>query len=320
MVKPIDDLWDSTPINGRDWGTSESCDDVIINTLLRLFTSNIKQAGLNDLCEETLSPERKGASLLSRIFEANQDKNEESSPSSSSPDNIGMDLSDPPQERLQITIAEDPFIGQGLVGTSRDFRRRQTSFAKHRRISLFASAINPAQKFLRNRKSLFVRTNQIFASCQRPLLPESSPEFYSRQDTIITKILPGSSPQETNISPLGDADILQTIFEFLDERELTMVASLVSTKWFEAATHSHANLMLLSVGCGSESSNDDEDFEDMELSTQRNDTTAAALMERSWNYLASTYPWACFLSEGAFKRVYKVFNHQHRVEEAVSVM
>jgi hypothetical protein len=313
-------MWDSTPINGRDWGTSESCDDVIINTLRRLFTSNIKQAGFNDLSEETLSPEANGASLLSQVFEANQDNNEESSPSSSSPDSIGMDLSDPPQELLPVTIAEDPLIGQGLAGASRDFRRRQTSFAKHRRISLFASAINPAEKFFRNRKSLFVRTNQTFACCQRSLLPESSPEFYSMKDSVVTKISPNSSPQETNLSPLNDADILQLVFDFLDERELTMVASLVSTKWFEAATHSHANLMLLSVGCGSERRNDDEYFEKMESATPSNDTTAAALMERSWNYLASTYPWACFLSEGAFKRVYKVFNHQHRVEEAVSVM
>lgn len=307
-------------MNGRDWGTSESCDDVIIKTLLRLFTSNIKQAGFNDLCEETLSPEGNGASLLSQVFEANQDENEGNSPSPNSPDNIGMDLSDPIQERLQVTITEDHFIGQGLTGTSRDFRRRQTSFAKHRRISLFASAVNPAEKFLRNRKSLFVRTNQMFASCQRPLLPESSPEFYSRNDSVTTTILPGSSPQETNLSPLHDADILQLVFDFLDERELTMVASLVSTKWFEAATNSHANLMLLSVGCGSESSNDNQYLENMELATLSNDTTAAALMERSWNYLASTFPWACFLSEGAFKRVYKVFNHQHRVEEAISVM
>jgi serine/threonine protein kinase len=43
-------------------------------------------------------------------------------------------------------------------------------------------------------------------------------------------------------------------------------------------------------------------------------------MERSWHFLNDKFPWATFLSEGAFKRVYRVWNSTVNAEEAVSVM
>ncbi|CAM9702314.1 unnamed protein product [Chrysoparadoxa australica] len=36
--------------------------------------------------------------------------------------------------------------------------------------------------------------------------------------------------------------------------------------------------------------------------------------------LSSVFPWGCFLAEGAFKQVYRVWNHVHGRQEAVSVM
>jgi hypothetical protein len=48
--------------------------------------------------------------------------------------------------------------------------------------------------------------------------------------------------------------------------------------------------------------------------------SVARSMERSWQYLNTLHPWGCFLSEGAFKKVYKVYNARVGVDEALSVM
>jgi serine/threonine protein kinase len=43
-------------------------------------------------------------------------------------------------------------------------------------------------------------------------------------------------------------------------------------------------------------------------------------MERSWKYLMSQFPWACYLSDGSYKKVFKVFNSTLNASEALSVM
>lgn len=45
MVKPLDQGWGSCPVNGRDWGTSESCDPAIIEELIRRFDQCRVEAG-----------------------------------------------------------------------------------------------------------------------------------------------------------------------------------------------------------------------------------------------------------------------------------
>ena len=98
------------------------------------------------------------------------------------------------------------------------------------------------------------------------------------------------------------------IFDFLEEKELLCVVGLVSRAWSDAATYSHANLVLSTV-----------DYCDPE-EAQYNEDVTVTTTGRSWDYLMTTFPWACFLSEGAFKRVYKVFNGPCKQEEAISVM
>ena len=55
-----------------------------------------------------------------------------------------------------------------------------------------------------------------------------------------------------------------------------------------------------------------------EAPTQSN--SIATSMEWDWKDLTNLFPWGCFLSEGAFKRVYRVMNTQVGCEEAISVM
>mmetsp|Transcript_8999 Transcript_8999/g.19432 ORF Transcript_8999/g.19432 Transcript_8999/m.19432 type:complete len:124 (-) Transcript_8999:812-1183(-) len=68
--------------------------------------------------------------------------------------------------------------------------------------------------------------------------------------------------------------------------------------------------MLVSVGC-------DPTLNDR---TNIEHSPVAKSMERSWPYLMERFPWAMFLSEGAFKRVYKVWNRYGGAYEALSVM
>ena len=191
--------------------------------------------------------------------------------------------------------------------SSRAERRRQTTLAKHRRISLVASAVNPTETFSKQRKSLFVRKTSMFSARKQKIFADSAPEFFSQHSSLDVDEYMSPRSISYQESPVEDSDILRMIFDFLGENELLSVVGLVSRKWADAATHSHANLMMLSVApC------------DSERLDESNAATAA--LRRSWDYMMTTFPWACFLSEGAFKRVYKVFNHTRQEEEAVSVM
>ena len=46
----------------------------------------------------------------------------------------------------------------------------------------------------------------------------------------------------------------------------------------------------------------------------------AGLRNIDWSNVCSLHPWGCFISEGAFKRVYRVWNSVVGAEQAVSVI
>mmetsp|Transcript_4479 Transcript_4479/g.4954 ORF Transcript_4479/g.4954 Transcript_4479/m.4954 type:complete len:2164 (+) Transcript_4479:538-7029(+) len=141
-----------------------------------------------------------------------------------------------------------------------------------------------------------------------------------------------------------DTNLLPIILEYFSERELLCSVSLISRRWCDAATFAHAKLMLVSVGLGEDTgSHDDDDADDDELDSDDDSTNETYMlndashlgkkpnhvalknsvelsMERSWDYLNNTFPWAMFLSEGAFKQVYRVWNSAVGTYEAVSVM
>jgi hypothetical protein len=318
MTQQPNESWFSNPVDGRDWGASETCDGSVVRKFVYRLSQN-HESGFNNLSELTPGSAENGSMSLGLDFEeaANCEDEVGGSPGIHSPDGIGDDVFELAQGSQRFTMFEGPLMERGTKPSIRDIRRRQTSFAKLKRVSLYASANNPTEAFRRSRKSMFPSASRFFAPSHQILLPESSPQFYSHDSLVVAEKVPEQS-RCLEESPLEKDEILRMVLDFLDENELLVVASVVSTKWFEAATHSHANLMLLSVGCGQEESDDDDSS--LDESPSEINGTASALMERPWNYLTSTFPWACFLSEGAYKRVYKVFNHKHRTEEAVSVM
>ncbi|CAJ1903870.1 unnamed protein product [Cylindrotheca closterium] len=296
MVTKPDLGWGSCPVSGRDWGASESCSPNIIEELVRRFDQSGIEAGIVD---DTMIPQNSW----------------NSSESSSNRFDLELEAAGNEQESSNnsFEIPGDNF-GSGLdpiLQTKQD-RRRQTSFAKHARMSLIASAVNPNGPIVNGRKSLFDRPSRVFLGTDFALAErlEATPAFAPSNDATL------DDPACSRRTALADAGVLETILSFLNEPELLCTASLVSIHWADCATQAHANMMLMSVGCASESdteSNDDGSIVEEEMQT-------CGFMEREWGFLVSNFPWACFLSEGAFKRVYKVFNHNHRVEEAISVM
>jgi hypothetical protein len=206
----------------------------------------------------------------------------------------------------------------------RNIRRRKISFAKHMRMSLVASVMNSSRPSITNRKSLFIRPSRRMSFLEELPIPETlqvTASFPQPEQTITEEnvMLQDMCPLERVVS---DEGILTVVLSFFQEHELLRIASLVCSLWADVATNAHANLMLKSVGCLTLSSDtnydsDDELCDDQALSESK---SIPGLLERPWSYLTSNFPWACFLSEGAFKKVYKVFNENLQVEEAVSVM
>ena len=45
MMKPPEQGWGSCPVDGRDWGTTESCNEAIIKMLFQRFQSAQSAAG-----------------------------------------------------------------------------------------------------------------------------------------------------------------------------------------------------------------------------------------------------------------------------------
>lgn len=129
---------------------------------------------------------------------------------------------------------------------------------------------------------------------------------------------------------MGDSTVLSHVLSFLNEGELIHSASLISSTFADSAAEALGNLMLVSVGCDpslkddrNDDSSSEADESDLVGTTQAislGHSSVAKSMERGWPYLMNNYPWAKFLSDGAFKRVYKVWNKQCGAYEALSVM
>lgn len=195
--------------------------------------------------------------------------------------------------------------------------KRWRSFAKHKRVSLSFSISAPIGSIANRRRTAFAdhagarSLNAGFASL--------SAAVESRRSSL-------AKPFEPDICPIkticGDANLLPTIFSFFTERELLCTASAISTTWADAATVAHANIMLISVGCSTALAGGDG-YDSDDDSVQADDALVRSVsksMERSWNFLTERFPWACYLSDGAFKRVYKVHNAASNSREAISVM
>ena len=137
-----------------------------------------------------------------------------------------------------------------------------------------------------------------------------------------------SSLEATTFSRIIESTAFPHVLSFLSEGDLTHSVSLVSTRFADVTAEALGNLMLVSVGCNAtcwktKQLSNESDHTDL---TDHNDTSilekasVAKSMEKGWQCLMHQFPWAQFLSDGAFKRVYKVWNNYCGSYEAISVM
>lgn len=135
-----------------------------------------------------------------------------------------------------------------------------------------------------------------------------------------------SPSKATHFSSITESTAFSHVLSFLNEGDLIHSVSLVSTRFADVAAEALGNLMLVSVGCdplrrsrrlSNESDHSDlSDNHDVIFSK----SSVAKSMEKGWQLLMHQFPWAQFLSDGAFKRVYKVWNNFCGAYEAISVM
>jgi hypothetical protein len=196
--------------------------------------------------------------------------------------------------------------------------KRMQSFAKHRRVSLCAAALPPVGSIPTRRQTTFANHSLALSSSR------TSFSALSLMDTSrFPPQLPAAIMEEYPVDKVSeDASLLPIIFAFLSEQELLCHASPVCSTWADAATVSHANLMLISVGCSTSAAGGDgyDSDDESQLANDKLVRSVSKSMERSWKFLMDSFPWACYLSDGAFKRVYKVFNANLGSSEAISVM
>ncbi len=142
--------------------------------------------------------------------------------------------------------------------------------------------------------------------------------------------------KKASVSPEGEAfqrmirsTSFSAILTFLDERELIHRVSLVCTTWADAAAEALSTLMLVSVGCDptfvDNRTEDDSTLIDELDSLEINDeptrlSPTSMSMEIDWDLLIDRFPWAQYISDGAFKKVYRVWNNHFNTYEAISVM
>lgn len=190
----------------------------------------------------------------------------------------------------------------------RTIRRRRASMAKYNRVSMYLAASADTSRVIFPRKSTFTATANAAPVSGSALLSSSKHTF---PEVRALKV------QETMdlVSFIEDDECLLQVFSFLNESELMRKASLVCSQWYEVSTTAYARLMMASVGY-IEVEDDPSAMENFEDNFKK----SVSLTSRSWNYLTGRFPWGVFLSEGGFKRVYKVHNTAINAEEAISVM
>jgi hypothetical protein len=234
----------------------------------------------------------------------------------------------PPKLERRGSVGATAFADLSLTPVVEDhkqIRRRLISFAKHKRVSLCAAILNPMGAQDSRRISLFVGASNLDATRDERQLSRlhNRSDLFSSQVESLQKIAEQSEATEDPKQEVISNEVnLMTIFSYMAEQDLMQNVLAVSASWADVATKALANLMLGSVGCNPYFSacakapcilNEDE-----EESTVAN--TSKWSNQRDWSYLVSRFPWACFLGDGAFKRVYKVWNSSMDCYEALSLM
>lgn len=177
-------------------------------------------------------------------------------------------------------------------------RRRNMKLRKYARMSLFIAAAPDFQ-------------------------PPNLKRCYRLSETPTKKWSPSRA---TPFSCITESAVFSHVLSFLNEGDLVHSVSLVSTRFADVAAEALGNLMLVSVGCDPSKrrtkrlSNESEYSDLSDHDVPLGQSSLATSMEKGWQCLMHQFPWAQFLSDGAFKRVYKVWNNYCGAYEAMSVM
>jgi len=308
--------WGSRPVLGQDWGESACCCDVTIAACSQIFAKSWFTSefyGNEDLsAQHRMVLDGEDESSLFAFYEADANLSDDNDDDNSELASINRESMDEfPTEFMSKKIGftrcdslgASAFNLLNLEDKVKYFdcelspildRRRTLKLRKYARMSLCAAA---ASDFLQQPK--FKRCNSL---------------------------------KGTSIHSIVDSTAFSCVLSFLNEGELIHAASLVCTTWADAAAEALGTLMRVSVGCDpslndkiaeddcSSDGADENDFVDMQTNVSPRHSSVAKSMERDWPYLMARFPWAKFLSDGSFKRVYKVWNNHCGAYEAISVM
>lgn len=274
--------WGSNPVPGRDWGGTTSCDIAVLNELSNLLKTSCDMDEEGDSFGFSL---QRSSNLALDLLSTTGD----------------LKVSDMAEVKPSQIAALSP--NDGKLD-----RRRRLSYAKMKRMSLWVASTHPTELLIRKPKNLFLGQKSY-----APAISEHVHQTLSkRKDSFLEEHISSSTePSESDCAnpfttPSSD-DLLRRVFSFLTDTELLCKASSVCHGWADVATSVNVDRIVSGLRL-------DEDDEE---SSQEVITSSS---ERSWGYLHNLYPWACFLSEGSFKKVYMVHNAQTACDEAVSVM
>jgi len=359
-VKRADQFWGSCSRGGRDWGHSTGCSDEVIMQLISLLEDAYKAAGtcsadlshvlvcnfislvtnvgcplgspfdaLDKIVENTtpscfLPPSIASAAVSSAAlgFDDDPEKDEESDTFEAETEDR-FDVVPAIGHNRTSSIGASAFSGLNLNDLASDedklMRKRMSSFAKHRRVSICAAVLPPVG-------SIPVRRQTTFAN-RGPGSLSPRNDFQSRM-LLVRPRFSSMIPAEIVQSPVdvvcNNVTVLSNIFSFFSEQELLCYASPICTTWADAATASHACLMLTSMGFSTSLADSDSygggGGEELREADDSLVQSVAKSMERSWKFLMSQFPWACYLSDGSYKKVFKVYNSTLNASEALSVM
>jgi hypothetical protein len=239
------------------------------------------------------------------------------SKSDSRSSNLALDLLSSADD-LKAETEKDVKVIFAEASDEKKQRRRMLSFAKRKRMSLWASTTQSVGPLIPTQNNLF-RTHKSLGRVSECLHKNLSDEHAFHDQEIGS---PGSTTnddiQATPCESILDDLVMPLVFGFLTDNELVCSASMVCRAWADAATTASVKYMLASVGHSDGCDDSDEDDESNDCNIEKSTTVPS--MERSWSYLNTEFPWGLFLSEGSFKKVYKVYNCRMEQEEAISVM
>jgi len=338
-----------------DWGASAKCEPHIIELLLCRFEDACKRADRKVLQPSSDSLQNMDDCSLNAASPNSIVRNAASSRIASSRSVASMEEDEQEDDDSVVPMIGAPHLNWlhnhrkhsiiNLHSSPHEMQKRQRdSLAKLHRQSICKAVkdfsprrltMMPPVPFLLSARSLPVNDKIVLG--------------VSNDDRIFRKSIVGEIAQDSATATIDDGTVtlhctrfaeafLPRFFEYLTEKDLMCTATLVCSQWADVAAYSLAKIMLISVGCPTdiiprgrrEDTVDAENVQkDAEFDYDHNDIVRISdnqyqntlkSKEKSWSEMNSIFPWACFLAEGAYKKVYRVWNAKVTREEAVSVM